>query len=356
MIAKLKALGALKCVCLCALCGGLLAAVAGGGYVAAQTFLSSSDAAAQGGNAAQSDTAAQTEEPDAATYEDVLYYDGHSYIVNENIISVLLIGNDENKQNEASEYNGQCDAVVLVVIDTEAATLNMVNIPRDAMALMTVQDTEGNFLREDTYQLALAYAFGADDADSCELTMQAVSNLLWGMEIDYYARLNLSGVAVANDLIGGVTLTLIEDFTDLAYSNNYSDPEMILGETITLTGEQASLYVQYRNRYEDNSSADRIKRQSQYLSAYLVQLKEVIKENPLVVLNYYAALSEYLYTNFPVSQMISLATIVSEITFSSDNLTTLSGESEVVDKFLQLYLDEDETLAVVLDLFYTKIS
>ncbi len=344
MIAKWKALGALKCACLRVLYCMLLITVAGSGYVAVQTALSSSS------EAVQDDVAAQTEEIDT------LYYDGHTYIANENIISVLLIGNDENKQNEASEYNGQCDAVVLVVIDTEAATLNMVNIPRDTMTLMTVQDTEGNFLREDTYQLALAYAFGEDDDDSCKLTMQAVSNLLWGIEIDYYARLNLSGVSVANDLIGGVTLTLIEDFTDLAYLNSKSDPEMILGETITLTGEQASLYVQYRNRYEVNSSADRIKRQSQYLGAYLAQLKEVIKENPLVVLSYYTALNDYLYTNFPVSQMVNLATIVSDITFSSDNLMTLSGESAVVDDFLELYIDEDDTLALVLDLFYTEVA
>lgn len=56
--------------------------------------------------------------------------------------------------------------------------------------------------------------------------------LLYGVEIDHYISLMMDGVAVLNDLAGGVTLKVMDDFGAF-------DPALVQGETVTLRGEQA---------------------------------------------------------------------------------------------------------------------
>ena len=83
-----------------------------------------------------------------------------------------------------------------------------------------------------TGQLALAHTYGSGEEDSCENTVLAVSNLLYGMEIDHYVSLTMDGVALLNDLVGGVTVEVLDDFSgidDSPGAGGDRDPERSAG-------------------------------------------------------------------------------------------------------------------------------
>lgn len=75
-----------------------------------------------------------------------------------------------------------------------------------------------------TQQICLGYAFGDGRQTSCEVTVEAVENLLGGQAIDQYLAMGLDGISTLNDLAGGVTVTLEDDFSAI-------DPAMTKGTT-----------------------------------------------------------------------------------------------------------------------------
>ena len=61
---------------------------------------------------------------------------------------------------------------------------------------------------------------------------KTVSELLYGMPIAGCFSMTIEGISTLNDAIGGVSITVPEDYTDI-------DPAFVQGTTLTLTGEQA---------------------------------------------------------------------------------------------------------------------
>ena len=61
----------------------------------------------------------------------------------------------------------------------------------------------------------LPYSFGDGKVTSCQYMVDAVSNLFYGMPINGYVALNMNAVAMINDAVGGVTVTVPEDMTQV---------------------------------------------------------------------------------------------------------------------------------------------
>ena len=70
--------------------------------------------------------------------------------------------------------------------------------------------------------------------------VDAVSNLFYGMPINGYVALNMNAVAMINDAVGGVTVTVPEDMAQV-------DPSFAEGAAVTLTGDQALKFTRYRD-------------------------------------------------------------------------------------------------------------
>ena len=71
-------------------------------------------------------------------------------------------------------------------------------------------------------QISLAHGFGDGKEESCEYAREAVEGLLLGESIDFYVAMNMDGISELNDLAGGVTVTLEDDFSSI-------DPAMAKG-------------------------------------------------------------------------------------------------------------------------------
>ena len=59
----------------------------------------------------------------------------------------------------------------------------------------------------------LAHALSLDHETRAENTV-VVSTLLGGHKIDGFAMVNMSAIEVVNDMVGGVTVTIEDDFPD----------------------------------------------------------------------------------------------------------------------------------------------
>ena len=57
-------------------------------------------------------------------------------------------------------------------------------------------------------QIALAHANGDGMELSCENTVDAVSNMLYGIRIEGYISLNMDSIKILNHLAGGVPVTI----------------------------------------------------------------------------------------------------------------------------------------------------
>mgnify|MGYP000585160404 FL=1 len=69
----------------------------------------------------------------------------------------------------------------------------------------------------------------------------------------------MDAVPILNDLLGGVEVTVLDDFSGI-------DDTLIKGETVTLHGDHALTYVRERYGLEDSSNSTRMVRQRQYMT------------------------------------------------------------------------------------------
>ena len=125
------------------------------------------------------------------------------------------------------------------MIDSKDKTVRQLKIDRDTMAEVTVLGMLGNPVGTTQMQISLAHGFGDGKEESCGYARDAVSRLMQGENIDFYLAMSLDGISVLNDLAGGVTVTLEDDFSA-------ADPAMTKGATLTLQGDQAEIFVRRR--------------------------------------------------------------------------------------------------------------
>jgi len=276
----------------------------------------------------------------------VLIVDGQEYTKKMNQTSVLVIGNDNFSQTVEFGFRngGQADFLLLLVFDHEEKMVRALQIDRDTIADVTVLGVLGNETGTQRLQISLAYGFGVDKESNCKYTVKSVESLLNGNSIDHYVSLQMDSVGILNRSLGGVTVTLDEDFSKL-------DEKMIKGSTITLDDEQAKLFVRSRMSVGDGTNASRMKRQKTYMQAALKKLVEKMTEDANFVGQIYDDLESAMTTNMSRAQMINEANRA----YSYDILPieSLVGEYKIgEDGFMEFHADEKELFNWVLKAFY----
>ena len=151
------------------------------------------------------------------------------------LTNILMIGVDwaETEQERASSrYKGQADFLQLVCIDKGNKTISTIHIDRDTLTPIRIYGPFGDYAGVRETQICLSHAYGNTSQQCCENTVWSVSLMLGGIPIKGYMVMDIDGIAAVNDALGGVTVTLEDDFTHL-------DPAMATGATLTLKGKQA---------------------------------------------------------------------------------------------------------------------
>ena len=213
---------------------------------------------------------------------------------------------------------------------------------------MTVLGLLGDRYEPVTEQICLGYAFGDGRQTSCEVTVEAVENLLGGQTIDQYLAMGLDGISTLNDLAGGVTVTLEDDFSAI-------DPAMTKGATLTLQGEQAETYVRSRRSVGVGTNEARMARQESYIRQLSVQLDEKLQKDQNFAVDAYDALQPYLTTSMAKGQLVNEAWAAKDYT----RLDTIKPDGTYQvgeDGFMEFYPDADALQQAVLQLFYEKVE
>lgn len=291
-------------------------------------------------------TASGSEETAAISWDqqDVVF-GGVTYTPKQEIETYLLMGIDVEGPvvRRPGAYNGgQADAQLLLVVDNETQTWQMLRLNRDSMVEVPVLDLGGKVISSERQQLALAHAYGDGAETSCENAVRTVSALLGGCPIDGYAALNMDGIAVFNDVIGGVTVTISSDFTAI-------DPTLVEGETITLNGRQALEFVRARKNVDDQTNLARMERQRVYLEAMKSRLLTLGQEDVVRVLD---AVNDYLVTDIGSQTILDLAEKLREYRELPEQV--IEGTSTIEDGHVAYILDEDSLQQAILELFYQK--
>ena len=286
--------------------------------------------------------------PEQKTENTVYEYNGVEYVKNEDVESFLILGLDkfEDAINNDSYNNDQrADFLMLLVFDISEKKFTAVHLNRDTMVNMNVLGVAGQKIGTVNKQLALAHTYGNGRDVSCRNTADAVSELLNGVKVNHYLSITMDAVPILNDLLGGVEVTVLDDFSGI-------DDTLIKGETVTLHGDHALTYVRERYGLEDSSNSTRMVRQRQYMTAVYDKAMLKIENDDNFVIEASSKLADYIVSDRSVNQLQEIAKKLSQYKFTE--IETLEGESVVKDGLMEFRPDADSIDKIVFELFYKK--
>ncbi len=277
-----------------------------------------------------------------------LEYGGKEYVLRENVETFLILGLDKFGDGViTNSYNNdrQADLLMLFVLDNSAKTYSIIHISRDTMVDMNILGVAGETVGTVNKQIALAHTYGNGQEISCRNTADAVSSLLLGMKITHYLSVTMDSVPVFNDLVGGVEVTVLDDFTGI-------DDTLVKGDRVTLMGQQALTYVRNRFGLEDSSSAARMKRQQQYLLALHEKTMAAIEQDDEFILRAVMEISDSLVSDRTANQLQTMMEKFSDYKFTG--IQELEGQHTMGEAYIEFYPDANALKALVVQLFYQE--
>ena len=289
--------------------------------------------------------------PVSVTEDGVVEYNGKKYEQKENIETFLVLGLDKYEGSDSAdshESGVQADFLMLFVFDNETKQCTAIHINRDTMTRVNKLAVGGSTVAETyTKQIALAYNYANTDNDKikCRNTKDSVEYLLYGVKVDHYLSLTMDAVPVSCDLVGGVEVTVLDDFTGI-------DETLVKGEKVTLTGEQALRYVRTRYGLEDSTNSTRMARQQQYIDALYEKINSRIEADDEFLVKFVDTMDDYVVYDSSDQKMLKFAEKFDDYEFLGTK--EIKGESKLGEEFVEFYPDEESIWDLIIDLFYVE--
>jgi len=271
---------------------------------------------------------------------------GESFLEKENTKTILIIGLDiDGKIESSNSYNNDynADFIMLATFDTAARVCNLVEINRDSVVPVQRLDIFGQPVDKQNMQICLSYSYGDGLlGQSAANTKKAVSNIFYGINIDYCLVLSRSATKAAVDYLGGVDVTMDEDYTDI-------DPDYVKGSTHKMDSESAMSFVTARYGTKYGTNVYRINRQMCLLNSLVAKLQV----SDINVSDIFNAFGDYALTDVDFTVFSG---IISEIgDYRIPPVVTPSGKSVLNYGYNEFYMDESSVLAIAGNVFYDRI-
>ena len=267
------------------------------------------------------------------------------YFPRQDITVVMVLGVDQFGPVQSSEYHknsGSADMVMLLIFDEQSRECSVLHLNRDTMLDMPVLGIRGEYAGTYYGQLALAHTYGSGMEDSSENVKNALESYLHGVTVDYYVTMRMDAIPILNDAVGGVTVTVVDDFSKV-------NPSITKGE-ITLQGDQAIDFVRTRKDVGDQKNTARMDRQKEYIENFLKALSQKEKEDVHFVANVYDQVASYIVTDCSVETLNNMLNQYAD--FPIREVVSPVGESLVKDGYYEFHADEEALDALIVDLFY----
>jgi LCP family protein required for cell wall assembly len=267
-------------------------------------------------------------------------YNGKKYRLNSSISTVLFLGTDYGEHEEGVLGSGaRSDTIILFVLDDESKTIKALLIPRDTMVSVDLYEANGDYAMSVSGQITLQYGSGDSPARSCYLTKKKVSELLYGIRIDDTFAFYAAGIVPVVDSLGGLTITLHDDYTDI-------DPSYTEGATVTLSGEEMEAFVRTRDIEVSESNIVRINRHfdllrnafSQMGGSGKIDLEDLVDKA-----------SQYVQSDVDADTLKKL----SAYKFIEESIM-LPGHTVKGEYHDEYYVDEEALKGILIELFYQE--
>lgn len=280
-------------------------------------------------------------------------YNGKTYKFNDNITSILLIGVDKEKMdqnpNEKFGANGQADLLLLLALDTSNGNLKAIPISRDAMVDVNQYSVSGDFIGIEKEQICLSYSYGDGREKSCENTVTSASRLLYGMPINSYVAIDIEGIKVLNDALGGVDVTVDEDI-------DIYGMKIKKGETANLKGEYALGYIRSRDSVSIDANSERMARQKNYMKSFFKTAIQKTKKDITTPIKLYNKASNYKVSDITVADVSFLTKCVLMSGKTDLEFASIKGQNVMGEKYVEFYPDMNALYDLVVNTFYSPIN
>ena len=231
--------------------------------------------------------------------------------------TMLLMGIDST--DEVLEKNAIANGDTLILITFNPKTLNatMISIPRDSyVPIACWSDKAEN-------KITHAAGYGTD------CMMQTIEDY-FGVNIDYYAKINFKGLVKLVNAVGGVEVNVDADQTLCTDDSSRGGQVCIEPGLQTLNGEQALVYARNRKQLA-NGDFGRGLHQQEIVMALIDKIKDIDKVSTFTKI--LDTISNSMDTNLTTKQLLSFYNIGKDIAKRS-----ASKESSNLLNIQQLYL------------------
>lgn len=270
-------------------------------------------------------------------------------------VNILVMGIDHDLESERAQaqttgvqtesgrledgiFSGRSDTMLLVQVDPEAKSVNVLSIPRDTQV--------------DIANMGLTKINHANALGGPALAADVVSDTLNGIPIDRYVRVNTEAFRELVDLLGGVEV-------NVPYEMRYVDQTQGLDINLQpglqlLNGNQAEQFARFRS--DGYGDIGRVQRQQQLLRALRdrVTSPTVIPKIPQAI----QLVREHIDTNLSLEEILALADFATNLEQDDFRMVMLPGRFSGADEFLASYwiLDPEGRDQVMQDYFHQGTS
>lgn len=282
-----------------------------------------------------------------------LHFDGKDYQLKENMEVILIMGIDDREDIGDSQFaihNSQADVLYVYAVDHKNKTYQAIQLNRETMTGIQTYNDDGTKDTIAEAQICLAHSFGKTEQGRCLNTVDAVSGLLFNMQIDHYISLNMKAISILNEQVGGVTVTVPAGLES-------ADPAFKEGAKVRLQGKQAELFVRSRMSLENDTNEFRMERQQMFLNSWMEQANQRMDSDSGFALGLVLSLSDYMTSDMSANALSDLANQLKEYknlgTVKTIGETLLESEAKI-SAFREYYVDMDDLERKVIDLFYVE--
>lgn len=241
----------------------------------------------------------------------------------------LLLGVDEN-DGQSGDYT-RTDTMMLVKLDFEEGSIDLISLPRDSRVLINGEYTKLNH----------AHSLGGID-----LTMETIRNWL-DIDLDYYVEMDFEAVRDLVDAIGGVEYTVPDIGQDYIYTRTDGKKASLEPGKQVLDGEEALGYVRYRKGYVQGDIG-RIQAQQNFMKSLVEQMldQKSIGQIPSYINVYF----DDIKTNIPWSEILGLLGQINNLQDAKLQTHTIPGQGEYIDNISYYVVDPTGTKELIQEL------
>ncbi len=256
--------------------------------------------------------------------------------VNVLVLGIKVISSDLEKKGVAFEkqdvgylhlvnsFDGLSDSMLLLRFDPKEEKVSVLSIPRDTRVYI-----DGYGVRKINH---------ANEYGGPALAASTTSELLGGINIDRYVRVNVQGVEKLIDALGGVTVNVPKDMKYNDFSQHlYIDLKKGIQH---LDGDKAMQFLRYR--YDGYGDISRVQRQQMLMRSAVEQsLKPAtVVKIPKIL----SVIQSHLDTNLTVRELMALANFASERDRSNINMMMLPGDFNSGDETVSYWLPHHKSI------------